>query len=161
MGRYKKLPVEIEAFQWDGRAESATEIIEWVLSNGGTATYDDREDLDMDPVIHIRTLEGSMEAGKDWYVIKGIEGEFYPCRADIFEKTYRRDPNTEAGFIDLGPELFADNMRAVISWSGENYYRGCGAQVRENEDGSTSHCVKPNNHSSLTHEDFDGNTTET
>lgn len=39
-------------------------------------------------VIHIQTLEGEMEANIGDWIIKGVKGEFYPCRADIFEMSY-------------------------------------------------------------------------
>ena len=46
--------------------------------------YKDREN----PVLKIETLEGTMEASEGDYIIKGVNGEFYPCKPDIFEKTY-------------------------------------------------------------------------
>lgn len=86
---YRKKPVEVEAIQWDGTVEKATEIIDWVLENGGTARY--REASSVFPTnIAIDTLEGIMSALTDDWVIKGTQGEFYPCKprpfADTFEK---------------------------------------------------------------------------
>ena len=43
----------------------------------------------------IKTLEGKMSASDGDYIIRGINGEFYPCKPDIFEKTYMPDPNIE------------------------------------------------------------------
>ena len=43
----------------------------------------------------IKTLEGKMIASDGDYIIRGINGEFYPCKPDIFEKTYMPDPNIE------------------------------------------------------------------
>ena len=40
--------------------------------------------------VMIRTLEGDMKVNKDDYIIKGVKGEFYPCKPDIFEKTYEK-----------------------------------------------------------------------
>ena len=93
--RFRKKPVEIEAVQWDGTAGGATPIIDWVLGAGGTATYQcsDPErcathDGDCPHSIAISTLEGTATASlRDW-VIRGVAGEFYPCKPDIFEATY-------------------------------------------------------------------------
>lgn len=74
--KFKKKPVIIEAVQWDG---SNNELIkEFVKSN-----YSIQGDE-----LYIRTLEGCMTASVGDWVIKGVEGEFYPCKPDIFEKTY-------------------------------------------------------------------------
>ena len=43
----------------------------------------------------IKTLEGKMIASDGDYIIRGVNGEFYPCKSDIFEKTYMPDPNIE------------------------------------------------------------------
>jgi hypothetical protein len=93
--RFRKLPVEIDAMQWDGTAASATPIIDWILSNGSTATYrcsnPDRcaeHNGDTPHTISIRTLEGDMAATVGDWIIRGVMGEFYPCRGDIFAATY-------------------------------------------------------------------------
>ena len=93
--RFRKRPVEIDAMQWDGTATGATRIIDWILGNGATATYTcsnpDRcaeNDGDTPHSIAIRTLEGTMRADLDDWIIKGVAGEFYPCKPDIFAATY-------------------------------------------------------------------------
>src|SRR5690606_38680753 len=95
MARYRKKPVEIDAVQWDGTADGATRIIDWILASGATATYTcsnpDRcaeHDGDTPHSIAIRTLEGTMSADLGDWIIKGVAGEFYPCRDDIFRATY-------------------------------------------------------------------------
>ena len=95
MGRYRKKPVEVDAVQWDGTAEGATPIIDWILGSGHTATYrcsnPDRcatTDGDTPHDIQIHTLEGDMAASLNDWIIRGVQGEFYPCKPDIFAKTY-------------------------------------------------------------------------
>lgn len=95
MARYRKRPVEIEAVQWDGTADGATRIIDWILSSDATATYrcsdPDRcaqNDGDTPHDIQVHTLEGAMTASVGDWIIKGVAGEFYPCRDDIFAATY-------------------------------------------------------------------------
>lgn len=84
MHRYRKKPVVIEAMQWDGSVEVATTIIDWILVGGGTARYHDEE------VIVIDTLEGTMSLTRGNFAIRGVQGEFYPCKLDIFEATYEK-----------------------------------------------------------------------
>jgi hypothetical protein len=95
MARYRKRPVEIEAVQWDGTADGATCIIDWILSSGATASYTcsnpercSDTDGDTPHSISIRTLEGVMRAELGDWIIKGVQGEFYPCKPDIFAATY-------------------------------------------------------------------------
>ena len=82
--KYKKRPVVIEACQIT--EDSADEIIEFVGNqcevNIERTSYGEQVKV----VIH--TLEGDMTAVLGDYIIKGVKGEFYPCRKDIFEETY-------------------------------------------------------------------------
>lgn len=66
MSRYRKLPVVIEAFRLDGRWRGGPDIAK------------------------IKTLEGEMTASKGDWIIRGVNGEIYPCKPDIFAKTYER-----------------------------------------------------------------------
>lgn len=87
MPKFRKKPVVIEANQWDGSLDGATSIIAWVLRNEGVARY--HEPIDgYEKHISIVTLEGVMRAVSGDWIIKGIGGEFYPCKPDIFEPTY-------------------------------------------------------------------------
>lgn len=81
--RYRKAPVEIEAWEWDGTVISTEEIVEWILSNGEDAWY-----FAHDHTIRISTLEGVMSAQPGDFIVRGIVGEFYPCKPDIFSKSY-------------------------------------------------------------------------
>ena len=78
--KYRKKPVEIEAIQWDGN--NTFEVREF-CDFGCDYVSDGRY-----KVIIIETLEGKMAARKGDYIIKGVNGELYPCKQDIFEKTY-------------------------------------------------------------------------
>lgn len=78
--RYRKKPVEVEAVQLT--AGNAREIApQW----GGYVVADKWGNVSH---IHIETLEGTMRAEIGDYIIRGVEGEFYPCKPTIFEKTY-------------------------------------------------------------------------
>lgn len=79
--KYRKKPVVIEAVQYLGTGESFEEIDEFVEGN----LY---VDSDKGDVPFIRTLEGDMFVFVNDYVIRGIQGEFYPCKPNIFESMY-------------------------------------------------------------------------
>jgi len=77
--KFRKKPVVIEAVQFDGTLASLEEFyIPEVSQELGSRTA------------QIQTLEGAMTAQPGDWIIKGINGEFYPCKPDIFAKTYER-----------------------------------------------------------------------
>ena len=77
MARYKTKPCEIEALQYTGN--NIIEILDW---GQGKILWDDMDNL------YIETLEGRIRADVYDYIIKGLRGEFYPCKPDVFEKKY-------------------------------------------------------------------------
>lgn len=88
MAKYRKLPVEIEAFKWTGD-EHQKEDPAWICNaiRKGDVWFNKGNGV-TDVGMRIRTLEGVMEAQLGDYIIKGIKGEIYPCKPDIFEATY-------------------------------------------------------------------------
>lgn len=85
MARYRKKPVEIEARQLT--PTSADALAQWC--GGLVITEIDPLDPEVTYVgMNIPTLEGKMRASQGDYIIKGIQGEFYPCKPEIFEATY-------------------------------------------------------------------------
>ena len=82
MAQFRKKPIVIEAVQWNGANHLITETF-----MKGSGAYMDYSDSQLG-VIKIPTLEGVMDGRVDDWIIKGISGEFYPCKPDIFEKTY-------------------------------------------------------------------------
>jgi hypothetical protein len=88
--KFRKKPVVIDALQFTGGPESATVIIDWVLQQGGTARYYDATGTNLDS-IRIDTLEGTMRADVGDWIIKGTQGEFYPCKPDIFAEIYETE----------------------------------------------------------------------
>lgn len=83
--RYRKRPVVVEAWEFTRDSLKAADSwvrryqndIKLVSQYGGEVLY-----------IEIKTLEGTMRAELGDYIIKGVQGEFYPCKPDIFEATY-------------------------------------------------------------------------
>ena len=84
--KYKKKPVEIEAIQWTG--ENVKEVFLFGL-NQQDLTEETIDQLKLPSGdLYIMTLEGTMIASKGDFIIKGVKGEFYPCKPDIFNMTY-------------------------------------------------------------------------
>lgn len=82
MPYFTKKPVEIEARQYDGTFRSASELMEWISEGNYYAWRNDDDEL------VISTLEGPHHAKPGDWIIKGIKGEFYPCKPDIFDAIY-------------------------------------------------------------------------
>lgn len=78
--RFRKKPVVIEAMQFTN--DNKKHLFRWLTSD----YYEN--DLDGRPVLVILTLEGNMIAQIGDWIIKGVNGEFYPCKPHIFEQTY-------------------------------------------------------------------------
>lgn len=76
--KYKKKPVIIEAIQWNG--ENLSEIGEFTEGKVKVKNHES--------VLIISTLEGNMYVSLNDYIIKGVNGDFYPCKPYIFAKTY-------------------------------------------------------------------------
>ncbi|MCL2055881.1 MAG: hypothetical protein FWH02_01510 [Oscillospiraceae bacterium] len=87
MPKYRKLPVEIEAFKYDGdlrNGKGEYYVPDWARKahEDGIIFFKDTGDM------FIKTLEGEHLASVGDYIIRGIKGELYPCKPDIFEATY-------------------------------------------------------------------------
>jgi hypothetical protein len=78
---YRKKPVVIQAMRLTGN--NAHDLADWVGEQGTVKWVGSGV-----PAVLIKTLEGTMQADVGDYIIKGVQGEFYPCKPDIFEATY-------------------------------------------------------------------------
>ncbi len=86
MPKFRKKPIIVDAKQWN--TINALEIVKWsdghvqphIAYEGNTAVETN--------YLAVATLEGTMLADKGDWIIKGVNGEFYPCKPDIFVKTY-------------------------------------------------------------------------
>lgn len=97
--KYRKLPVEIEAVKFDGFEwvddvqqpmfdGSFDSIPEWLVdAMAKSSSLEGSVALGSDGLV-IHTLEGTMQANPGDYIIRGIKGEIYPCKPDIFTATY-------------------------------------------------------------------------
>ncbi|WP_346961126.1 hypothetical protein [Faecalicatena contorta] len=90
--KYRKKPVVIEAFKYDGdlKGSKGYYVPDWaVKALEKKIMFYDALDSDSPPCeLYISTLEGVHHASVGDYIIQGVNGELYPCKPDIFEKTY-------------------------------------------------------------------------
>lgn len=118
--KFKKKPVVVEAIQWTG--ENLSEIIEFTGNNPrwndwflSWAEYEQRVRQDGN-TFKIITLEGTMSASLGDWIIRGVNDEYYPCKPDIFAKTYQSVDQT----VDFPEELPEVNDNSQI-WSQSAY----------------------------------------
>ena len=78
--KYRKKPVVIEAVQWSGSMEPVIDLVGHMLPTFGPEGQSGS--------LRISTLEGDHECRLGDWIIKGVKGEFYPCKPDIFKMTY-------------------------------------------------------------------------
>ncbi len=95
MAKYRKKPVVVEAIQLS--VDNVLEVERFIeqkeirLDTGAAQDkFEDYKDIVRRNGRKINTLEGAMTAKIGDYIIKGVSGEFYPCKPDIFEKTYEK-----------------------------------------------------------------------
>lgn len=132
MNKFRKKPVVVEAMQFDGSPTQARAILEWMVG----------EDW------HMMSLESMRVEPGDW-VIKGIKGEFYPCKPDIFAATYEpvvEDDSNEVQ-VDTGAVMSEGKpvtwcqMSYTSEWPNKRWTcRYCGKVVIR--DGSDGHPVE-------------------
>lgn len=100
MPKFLSKVVEIEAMLWAGGPEEATQIISWVIENGGTATWSESHEGYSGPdgsypkesseTLKIRTLEGALTVTPGHWIIRGTEGESIPARLPCLSASMRR-----------------------------------------------------------------------
>lgn len=89
--RYKSNEVEIEAAHWNGSTPKATAIIDWILESGGTASFKcGGQCCNNVLAIDVDTLQGMVKAWPQDYIVKGTQGEFYPCHPSVFQTKYHK-----------------------------------------------------------------------
>jgi hypothetical protein len=95
--KYRKKPVIIEAIKYVGGTAFDEEIPKWLRDASLDKTlYWENNNL------YIKTLEGDHHVSDGDYVIRGVQGELYPCKPDIFEQTYERvttDEDSEMPYV--------------------------------------------------------------
>lgn len=100
---FRKKPVVIEAIHWTGLSEDIGPILEWVQASGVDDGMVGGPGVGYVPALgtlDIPTLEGTMTAQPLDWIIKGVKGEVYPCKPDIFAATYEAADHAAARLND-------------------------------------------------------------
>ena len=103
MGKFRKKSVVIEAFQLNERGLIGEDWFWDAVTRNDIITHCFGKHYSAPAWCEIKTLEGTMIANAGDYIIQGVNGEIYPCKADIFQKTYTEDK----------PKTNADRIRAM------------------------------------------------
>ena len=119
MNRYVKKPIAIEAVKWKGFnndeiKDFAGDSVKIEVIREGDADNGIPPSVDCS----IETLEGVMKANVGDYIIKGVNGEFYPCERDIFEKTY--DKADDSSVMRFGDAIEVLKQGGTVRRSGWN-----------------------------------------
>ena len=115
--KYVKKPVVVEAIEWTGKNIKDIYSFVGVENFSFNAKAVDQEIGDL----HIKTLEGHMYASEGDFIIKGIKGEFYPCKPDIFHSTYDN-------YIEYRTCPDAETAMYILEFIKENYQKDCDEQ---------------------------------
>ena len=86
MTEYRKKPIIINAVKFEGGMQSIQNIVETLCISNKSYNFESGAD----GAFYIHTLEGTHKADVGDWIIKGVAGEFYPCKPEIFEQTYER-----------------------------------------------------------------------
>lgn len=110
MAKFKKKPVEVEAFKLGYDVEP-----KWFIDNDRVCNFIQEKCIGGNVSCDLETLEGTMRANKGDYIIQGVKGEIYPCKADIFEMTYQkveyRGKNKLSTEMTLDSTNFQENIK--------------------------------------------------
>lgn len=124
MRKFRKKPVVIEAVQYTG---DNLEQIE-KETNGGAAYAGATQTL------IVTTLEGQMRADVGDWIIRGVKGEFYPCKPDIFALTYEREPDAQGVMSQEERDIYTDDGCKDCDYGklrDTDVCPGCGARQRQ------------------------------
>lgn len=110
MAKFVKKAVEVEAFKLGYDVEP-----KWFIENDRVCNFIQEKCIGGNVSCDLETLEGTMRANKGDYIIQGVKGEIYPCKADIFEMTYQkveyREKNKLSTEITLDSTNFQENIK--------------------------------------------------
>ena len=117
--KFVKKKVVIEAVHWNGIEVSETP--KWILealNSGVLVHFGDK--------VQVRTLEGVMTASSGDYIIRGVDGELYPCKPDIFEKTYEKvEEGKESENLNFGEVIEILKQGGLVrrkGWNGKGLF---------------------------------------
>lgn len=92
MAKFRLRPIVVEAMQYDGSADSFNCIWDWACPSNDTLKspvhFDNTDD---DPgMLYVQTIDGERKAFPGDWIVKGVAGDFFPCKSDVFEQIYEQ-----------------------------------------------------------------------
>lgn len=109
--RYMKKPVVVDAYQLPAAGQDLPESFQQWCERVGFTEFESGRD----ETLVIPTLEGDMTAQPGDWIIRGVRGEFYPCKPDIFAATYEAEPEASPPAADEVPDAVIDAVAAARS----------------------------------------------
>ena len=136
MAKFRKKPVVIEAFRLNERGLIAEDWFWDAVTRNDIITHCFGKHNPDPAWCEIKTLEGTMIANAGDYIIQGVHGEIYPCKADIFQKTYTEDkPKTNADRIrSMSDEELAEFLTNINSTNCKDCAFSCGWRCHPDRD---------------------------
>lgn len=127
VNKFTKKPITIEAVEFVDATLVTMDNLSDFMGRKIEIEFDGKS---MDPKVKIETLEGAIYASIGDMIIKGIHGEFYPCKPDIFHKSYNKEGKEDKGEISDGYHTFNElyefrkmyNAAAFNAWSKDELY---------------------------------------
>ena len=121
--RYRTKPVVIEAVEYTGSPQSNRQIIDWTRGSNTPASMGKRVTAlkdgsfleDTENRLRVATLEGSVFVAPGDFVVRGFDGEFYPCKPETFHKTYEPAEDAPLSYDEKIETDVSDDL-TVISW---------------------------------------------
>lgn len=117
--KFRKKPVVIDAIQWKGDNES--EVLPFIQDGKPDFSHLPSDGIHITPgigvcfgVLDIPTLEGVMTAQPGDWIIRGVKGEYYPCKPEIFEATY--EPESSGGNISEKDKMILPEIAPDQEW---------------------------------------------
>ena len=118
-GTFVKKPISVEAVLWDGSIEALMKIEE-MIGDGPQADFTKSGDEHGQCIIP--TLEGDMKANVGDWIIRGVRGECYPCKPDIFQATYEKVSSIGVSFGKAIALLKSGKRVARLGWNGKGMF---------------------------------------
>lgn len=136
MAKFRKKPVVIEAFRLNERGLIAEDWFWDAVTRNDIITHCFGKHNPDPAWCEIKTLEGTMIANAGDYIIQGVHGEIYPCKADIFQKTYTEDkPKTNADRIrSMSDEELAEFLTNINPTNCKDCAFSCGWRCHPDRD---------------------------
>ena len=122
--KYRKRPVVVEAVLWNGNNLKEVISFSTLHQSAFKWTWEEYEEIVKRDGLKIFTLEGTMSARVGDWIIRGVKGEYYPCKPEIFEETYEKYEDAPQEIVEAKPKQRTTRLavHAEIPMGEEQYF---------------------------------------